>query len=117
MTLAYAIPEIEAVVKTDLYNVLVVDDERAIREGCQEVAEALGYQVFTAENAAAAFRVLETQAIDIVLLDMKLPGVNGLEAMREIRQRRPEAILIIITAYASIPSAVQAMREGAYEYM
>jgi len=117
MALAYAIPEIETEVKRDLYNVLVVDEERANREGCQDVAMSLGYQVLTAETAAAAFRVIEAHAIDIVLLEMKLRGINGLEAMREIRKRCPEAVIIIITAYVSIPSAVQAMREGAYEYI
>jgi len=110
-------PEVATEVKRDLFNVLVVDDELAIRKSCQEVAETLGHQVYTAENAAVAYRVLETHAVDIVLLDIKLPGINGLEVMREVRQRRPEVIIIIITAYASIPTAVQAMRNGAYEYM
>ncbi len=98
-------------------NILIVDDERAIREGCREAAQAAGFNAFVAESAEHAYKVLEAQAIDIVLLDLKLPGAGGLEALRQIKMRRPEATVIIITGYATVNSAVQAMKLGAYEYL
>ncbi len=98
-------------------NILIVDDERAIREGCREAAQAAGFNAFVAESAEHAYKVLEAQGIDIVLLDLKLPGAGGLEALRQIKMRRPEATVIIITGYATVNSAVQAMKLGAYEYL
>ncbi len=104
-------------VRMELYKVLVVDDDRAIRDRCREVAESLGLLTYTAENAAAAYRVIEAQNIDIVVLDIKLPGTNGLDVMRELKQRHPEILVIMVTTYASIPKVVQALREGAFDYV
>lgn len=100
-----------------LANLLVVDDERAIRDGCREAAQSVGYNAFAAESAEAAYKVLDAHSIDVVLLDLKLPGAHGLEALREIRNRRPDAIVVIITGYASVHSAVQAMKLGAQDYI
>lgn len=98
-------------------NLLVVDDERAIREGCREAAQSIGFNAFSAESAESAYKLLELQNIDVVLLDLKLPGAGGLEALRQIKSRRPDATVIIITGYASVHSAVQAMKLGAYDYI
>ncbi len=98
-------------------NLLIVDDERAIREGCREAALSIGYNAFVAESAEHAYRVIEAQSIDVVLLDLKLPGAGGLEALRQIKSRRPDCIIIVITGYATVNSAVQAMKLGAYEYL
>ena len=98
-------------------NLLIVDDERAIREGCREAAQAVGYNAYTADSAEHAYKILETQPMDVVLLDLKLPGAGGLEALREVKERRPEAFVIIITGYATVHSAVQAMKLGAFEYL
>ncbi len=98
-------------------NLLVVDDERAIREGCRDAAQSLGFNAYAAESAESAYRVLDAHSIDVVLLDLKLPGASGLEALRQIKSRRPEAIVVIITGYASVHSAVQAMKFGAYDYI
>jgi DNA-binding NtrC family response regulator len=100
-----------------LANLLVVDDERAIRDGCREAAQSVGYHAFVAESAEAAYKVLDAQSIDVVLLDLKLPGTGGLEALRQIKSRRPDAVVIIITGYASVHSAVQAMKLGAFDYI
>jgi DNA-binding NtrC family response regulator len=101
----------------NLLNLLVVDDERAIREGCREAAQQAGFNVFAADSAEHAYKVLDSQAIDIVLLDLKLPGASGLEALRVIKGRRPNAVVVIITGFATVPSAVQAMKMGAFEYI
>ncbi len=104
-------------VREVIANLLVVDDERAIREGCREAAQAMGFNAFIAENAEHAYKVLDSQGIDAVLLDLKTPGAAGLEALRLIRQRRPQAIVIVMTGYATVQSAVQSMKFGAYDYL
>jgi DNA-binding NtrC family response regulator len=101
----------------NLLNLLVVDDERAVREGCRDAAQSAGFNTFVADSAEHAYKVLDTQNIDIVLLDLKLPGASGLEALRTIRGRRPNAVVVIITGFATVSSAVQAMKMGAFDYI
>ncbi len=101
----------------NLLNLLIVDDERAVREGCREAAQAAGFNTFAADSAEHAYKILDQQNVDIVLLDLKLPGASGLEALRAVRTRRPNAVVIIVTGYATVPSAVQAMRQGAFDYI
>jgi two-component system response regulator HydG len=98
-------------------NLAIVDDERAIRDVCREVAQSLGFHAVVAESAEHAYRVLESQAIDVVLLDLKLPGAGGLEALHQIKALRPDVEVIVITGHATLQSAVQAMKCGAYDYM
>ena len=109
---AFNPPQLEA---ANLLNLLIVDDERTVREVCREVAQSLGYAVIVAESAEHTYRLLESQAIDVVLLDLKLPGAGGLEALHKIKQRRPDAEVVVVTGYATVQSAVQAMKNGAYE--
>jgi two-component system response regulator HydG len=104
-------------VRADLLNLLVVDDERSVRDGCRDVAQSLGFSTFVAENAEHAYKVLESQNIDVVLLDLRLPGVSGLEILPQVKSRRPDAEVIVITGYATVQSAVQAMKLGAYDYV
>jgi DNA-binding NtrC family response regulator len=101
----------------ELLKVLVIDDEKAIRENCRDAAQFNGFQTVTAESAEQAYKLLETQTVDIILLDLKLPGASGLEALREVKKRRPDAAIIIITGYATVASAVQAMKQGAFDYI
>ncbi len=96
---------------------MIVDDERAIREACREVAQSLGFNTSVADSAEHAYRLLDTQGIDVVLLDLKLPGAGGLEALHQIRERRPDAAVIVVTGYGTVQSAVQAMKNGAYDYV
>jgi len=98
-------------------NLLIVDDERSVREACREVAMSLGFSAFAADSAEHAYRLLETQAFDAVLLDLRLPGAGGLEALRRIKEKRPDAIVIVVTGYGTVQSAVQAMKNGAYDYV
>jgi DNA-binding NtrC family response regulator len=98
-------------------NLLIVDDERSIREACRDVAQSLGFNVFVADSAEHGFRLLEVQSVDAVLLDLRLPGAGGLEAMRRVKERRPEAIVIVVTGYGTVQTAVQAMKNGAYDYV
>src|ERR1700678_51189 len=98
-------------------NLLIIDDERSIREACREVAQSLGFNAFVADSAEHGYRLLEVQSVDAVLLDLRLPGAGGLEAMRRIKERRPEAIVIVVTGYGTVQTAVQAMKNGAYDYV
>ena len=98
-------------------NLLIVDDERSIREACREVAHSLGFSAQVADSAEQAYRVLEMQTFDAVLLDLRLPGAGGLDALRRIKERRPEAVVIVVTGYGTVQSAVQAMKHGAYDYV
>ena len=101
----------------NLLNLLIVDDERSIRDGCREVAQSLGFTTYVAENAEHASRVIETASIDVLLLDLRLPGPGGLEILRDVKRRRPETVVVVITGYATVQSAVQAMKHGAYDYV
>ena len=99
-------------------NVLVIDDEKPIRATCRVVAESLGLHADVAENAGNAYKVLESEDIDVVLLDMKLPGsASGLDMLNDIRSRYPNLVVIVMTGYATVKSAVQAMQSGAYDYL
>jgi len=98
-------------------NLIVVDDERAVREACREVAHTLGFNTFAAESAEHAFRVMDSHAIDVVLLDMRLPGVHGLEALQQLKTRRPDSVIVVVTGHGTVQSAVQAMKNGAYDYV
>src|SRR5947209_718779 len=97
-------------------NLLIIDDERAIREACREIAVSLGYSAYMAESAEQAYRALEAQNFDAVLLDLRLPGAGGLDALRRIKERRPEAVVVVVTGFGTVQSAVQAMKNGAYDY-
>src|SRR5947209_6713399 len=98
-------------------NLLIIDDERAIREACREVAQSLGFTTHVADSAEQAYRSLDLQNFDAVLLDLRLPGAGGLDALRRIKDRRPEAVVIVVTGYGTVQSAVQAMKNGAYDYV
>jgi DNA-binding NtrC family response regulator len=98
-------------------NLLVVDDDRAIREACREVAQALGFNAQAADCAEQAYRLLDSHSIDVILLDLRLPGVSGLEALHAIKKHRPDALVVVVTGYGTVQSAVQAMKDGAYDYV
>jgi len=113
-----SMPSLSETARADLLNLLIVDDERSVRDGCREVAQSLGFSTFVAEKAEHAYRVLEAQNIDVVLLDMRLPGgASGLEILQQIKSRKPEAEIIVITGYGTVQSAVHAMKLGAYDYV
>src|SRR2546421_4432209 len=107
-------PQIDA---ANFLNLLIVDDERAIREACREIAVSLGYSAYMADSAEQAYRALDAQNFDAVLLDLRLPGGGGLDALRRIKERRPEAVVVVVTGFGTVQSAVQAMKNGAYDYV
>ena len=98
-------------------NLLILDNDRAVRDASREIAHSLGFSTHVAESAEQGYRMLESAGIDAVLLEMRLPGAGGLEALRTIKQHRPDADVIVITGYGTVQSAVQAMKNGAYDYV
>lgn len=98
-------------------NLLVVDEDHILREACREVAHSLGFNAASAESAEQACRLLDTHGTDVVLLDLRLPGVGGLEALHHIKKHRPEALVVVVTGYGTVQSAVEAMKDGAYDYV
>jgi two-component system response regulator PilR (NtrC family) len=98
-------------------RLLVVDDEEVIRDVLQTLLERQGYDVMTAADAAEALAQFDADPFDIVLLDLMLPDRPGLEVLRAIRSRDPDAVVVIVTAYSSIEGAIDAMREGAFHYI
>ncbi|MFN3763191.1 MAG: ATP-binding protein [Anaerolineae bacterium] len=98
-------------------RILVVDDELGIREGCRRVLVPQGFEVDVAENGPAGLRKLRESRYDVLLLDIMMPGMSGMEVLRQVRQIDPELICIIITGYATVELAVQAIREGAHDFI
>ncbi len=96
---------------------LVVDDDAAIREACREIAESMGYRALGADSPQSAYDIVDAENVAVVLLDLKLPGATGLEVLQEIKRRRPEAEVVMITGFASVSSAVEAMKLGASDYV
>jgi two-component system response regulator HydG len=103
--------------ETNGLNLLIVDDERSMRESCREVAHSLGFNTRVADTPEHVYQVLDTSSTDVVLLDLRLPGNSGLEVLREIKLRRPDTLVIVMTGFATVQSAVQAMKLGAYDYV
>jgi NtrC-family two-component system response regulator AlgB len=98
-------------------TILVVDDEKNIRTHLATYLHGLGHTVHVAPDATEALAVADAHALDVVLSDVRMTGMNGLALLTELRRRRPDAVVVLMTAYATIPGAVEAMRAGAYDYL
>jgi two-component system response regulator HydG len=98
-------------------HLLIVDDDAPVRHACTEIANSLGFVTLAADSVPSARSVLARSPIDLVLLDLKLPGGGGLVLLEEVRARHPETIVVVMTAYATVDSAVEAMRTGAGDYL
>ncbi|MGH7782354.1 MAG: sigma-54-dependent transcriptional regulator, partial [Candidatus Binatia bacterium] len=98
-------------------TVLVVDDDSDICEVISDRLELLGYRVVTATGGKQGLELLTHQSPQLVLLDIEMPDMNGLEVLREIKRREHDVTVVMITAYGTIERAVQAMKEGAYDFI
>jgi len=98
-------------------KILIVDDEASIRDALSQWFELDGYTVSSAEDANAALLKLQQGPWDIVMLDIKMPGVDGLELQRRIKKIDKNIITIMITAFASVETSIQALKEGAFDYI
>src|SRR5437870_9329997 len=98
-------------------TVLIVDDEKNIREHLATYVRSLRHRAEVAPEATAALVLLEQHEPDVIFSDVRMAGMDGLALLREIRRRRPDAVVVLMTAYATVAQAVEAMRAGAYDYL
>ncbi|MBU1298949.1 MAG: sigma-54 dependent transcriptional regulator [Bacteroidetes bacterium] len=99
------------------FGILIVDDEKIVRESLQKWFKEDGYTVDVAESAAEALKKLQIKSYDLAFVDIKMPGMDGLELQRRLKEIDKSLTVVIITAFASVESAVQAFKEGAYDYV
>ena len=97
--------------------VLIVDDEQDIRDASERILSRIGYRVQKASRGDEALDILNKNSIDIVLLDLKMPGMDGMEVLTRIRERSTEIQVIVITGYATVETAIEAMKQGAYDFI
>lgn len=102
---------------TDRSNVLIIDDEPGIRNSLERALRREKVKVFQAASGEEGLKVAAREDVDIVFLDVRLPGVSGIEVLRELKQRKPEIEVVIMTAYGTIDLAVQSMKEGAADFL
>lgn len=102
---------------TPKYRVLVVDDEPSARELCVALLRDLGFDTEEAAGGKRALGILEAGQVDIVLTDVRMPSMTGIELLKAIKQSHPSTDVVIMTGYGTIPSAVEAMKLGAYDYI
>lgn len=100
-----------------MIQILVIDDEDPIRNLLARMIELEGYKVWKASDCQSALKLLKAQPFDVVLCDVFLPDGNGVDFIREIKKHRPEAEMILLTAHGNIPDGVQAIKNGAFDYI
>ena len=98
-------------------SILIVDDEESVRDSLYNWFIEDGYRVECAENANRALSMLESDSFDIILADIKMPGMDGLEMLRRIKLLKSDSIVIVMTAFATVDTAVQALKDGAFDYV
>jgi putative two-component system response regulator len=102
--------------KTNASNILIVDDEIGPRESLRMVLKP-NYNVYTVENGYAAIQMIQQVEMDVLTLDLKMPGMNGIDTLKEIRMVSPDVMVIIITGYGTLKSAIEAIRYGVFDYI
>lgn len=98
-------------------TILIVEDEKNLREGLREALQSPGFRVITAENGFQAEEIVREGAVDLVISDLKMPGMSGLELLRQVHSFSPSTPFIMMTAYGTVDTAVEAMKAGAYDYL
>ena len=98
-------------------RILIVEDEETLRESLKRVLIKEGYAVDSVGSSESAFRTIQTCSYDVIITDVILPGLSGMELLKKCKTSNEDLIVIIITAYATIESAVEAVKNGAYEYL
>ena len=102
--------------KTNLPNILIVDDEIGPRESLRMILKP-NYNIFTVENGNTAIQMIRQIEMDVVTLDLKMPGISGIDTLKEIRVIDPDVMVIIITGYGTLKSAIEAIRYGVFDYI
>jgi len=98
-------------------NILIVDDEKVVRQSHLRSLAGTGCNTRVAENGKTALDIMEQHAIDVILLDLRMPDLDGMDVLKTIKHRWPDREVVVITGYPSIESAKQAVRLGAFNYL
>src|ERR1700712_1115008 len=98
-------------------RILIVDDESSIRLTLSALLTRAGYVVTSAEGGAEAVVVLEQQAFDLLLVDLKMPGMDGMQVVAAARQRQPDIAIIVLTGHGSLETAVEGLHHGIFDYL
>ncbi len=98
-------------------KILVVDDEAIQRDIVRDILEDQGYEVVASGNGVEGLEYIKTSPVDVILTDLRMPGMDGVELLQHIKEFDPEIVVVVITAYGSVESAVDAMKKGAYHYL
>jgi two-component system response regulator HydG len=101
----------------DQARILVIDDDESMRDSCRQALARKAGRVEVAGDGLTGLEILEKEAFDLVILDLKMPGLSGMEVLNRIKQEYPEVVVIVITGYATVESAVEAMKQGAYDFL
>lgn len=102
---------------SDRTRILVVDDDQVVRQSYQRSLQGISANVEAAGDGEEALKTMERNPFDVVLLDIRMPGQDGMSVLRTIKQKWPESEVVIITGYPSVDSAKEAVRLGAYDYL
>ncbi len=97
-------------------KILIIDDDEAIRDGCYYTLSKEGYEVAAAASGKAGLKAFEESSFDLILLDMRMPDLAGMEVLNHIKEQDPQAVVIVISGFGTIPLAVEAMKAGAYDF-
>lgn len=103
--------------KDILARILIVDDEDIVLKSCLRVLQKLDYEIDTAYSGQTALDNLEKKKYDIVVTDLMMPGMDGMQLLEEIKKRYPDVIVIIFTGYATVDTTRQALKAGAFDYI
>ena len=98
-------------------KILVVDDEKRIRDGCRAVLSGEGFQVDVADDGSTGLDMIRGQHFDVVLLDLMMPGISGIEVLNQVKATHPDTAIIVITGYATIEHSIEAMKNGAFDFI
>lgn len=98
-------------------KILAIDDEEIVRKSCERILRPAGYDIDTSADGMNALRMIGAKKYDLVLTDLKMPNMDGLEVMAAIKKRLPSAKVIIVTGYSTLDNAVKATLTGAYNYI
>lgn len=98
-------------------KILVIDDEDIVRTSCSRTLCPEGYEVKLAKNGAEGLKFANEERFDLVLTDLKMPDIDGIEVLRMIKEKWPETEVIIVTGYQTVDTAVKAIKFGAYDYI